>query len=80
MPKTPYSQGPPSVEASGSGRTNLQIDHEEMTDAAKQRRPESDLGRPPGRCRNIRHIHASVALVGGALFDDMPGQTWRFVP
>jgi hypothetical protein len=40
MPKTPYPQGPPRVEASGSGRTNLQIDHEEMTDAAKQRRPE----------------------------------------
>jgi hypothetical protein len=24
--------------------------------------------------------NASVAPIGGALFDDMPGQTWRFVP
>ena len=45
MPKTPYPQGPPRVEASGSGRTNLQIDHEEITDAAKQSRPELDLRR-----------------------------------
>ena len=75
MPNTPHPQAPLWVEASPSRRTNLHIDYKETIDAAKQRRPESDLRRPPVRCRNIRHINASVVPVGGALCFCLTGQT-----
>jgi hypothetical protein len=34
----------------------------------------------PAEVAEILTKHASVVPAGGALFDGMPGQTWRFVP